>query len=278
MIPSHLIDLPEALAAASKTAVAAGEIAMRFFRPGERTSATIWEKAGGSPVTEADIAVDDFLKQQCRRQRPDAAWLSEETADDAARLGRSLVWVVDPIDGTRAFMAGSPDWCVCVALLAGDQPVMGVVHAPALGLTYTAVAGSGAARNGARLAVSVADRLANARIAGPKPMLDVLARGAPISAQPKVPSLALRLARIADGQLDGGLVSPDARDWDLAAADLVLREAGGRVSTLDGAALRYNRPNPVHATLVAAAGSLHEPLRLAALALRETSPFAMRRG
>ena len=118
----------------------AGEIAMASFRLGAPTSARVWDKEGGSPVTEADIAVDTFLKARCAEALPEAAWLSEETVDDPARLGSDLVWVVDPIDGTRAYMAGVPDWCVCIALLSRNTPVLGIVHAPALSVPGSAQA------------------------------------------------------------------------------------------------------------------------------------------
>ncbi len=270
-MPENLMPrLPDLALSTRQAAIAAGEMAMGFFRPGAATSARIWTKQGGSPVTEADTGVDSFLKVSCAMALPGAAWLSEETADDPARLGSRLVWVVDPIDGTRAFMAGSPDWCVCVALLADNEPILGIVHAPALGLTYEARRGAGALCNGAPITVAAAG-LREPRIAGPKPMLDALARGFSFEAQPKVPSLALRLARVADASLDGGLVSPDARDWDLAAADLILREAGGQVTTLDGSRLGYNRVRPVHATLVAAGAGLHPALLAAALSMRQSS-------
>jgi myo-inositol-1(or 4)-monophosphatase len=269
MTESLSLRLADLVASVRSAAIAAGDMALDDFRPGAQTSARIWSKQGGSPVTEADIKVDAFLKASCAGLLGEAAWLSEETIDDPVRLQRKLVWVVDPIDGTRAFMAGVPDWCVCVALLADNQPVLGVVHAPALGITYEAVAGKGALGNGVRLKVS--GRLENARVAGPKPMLDALTRHLAFSPQPKVPSLALRLVRIADASLDGGLVSPDSRDWDLAAADLILREAGGRVTNLDNAALAYNRERPVHATLVAAGEALHPALLAAAQQMRAQS-------
>jgi myo-inositol-1(or 4)-monophosphatase len=267
MLESRTVNLPDMLATVRRVAAEAGAIAMGHFRPGAPTSAEIWSKQGGSPVTKADIDVDAFLKERLEAALPQAAWLSEETVDDPVRLGRDLVWVVDPIDGTRAFMAGVPDWCVCVALLRGNEPVLGVVHAPALEITYEAIIGMGAEANGKRLTVS--GRLDNARIAGPKPMLDALGQHFAFTAQPKVPSLALRMTRIADASLDGGLVLPDARDWDLAAADLIVREAGGRISTLDNAPLAYNRTRPVHATLVAAGNALHPLLLAAALRMRE---------
>jgi myo-inositol-1(or 4)-monophosphatase len=268
--PVALVRLRETVRA---VAVEAGAMALRSFRPGETTSARIWNKPGGSPVTDADVAVDAFLKVSCAAILPQAAWLSEETADDAARLGSPLVWVVDPIDGTRAFMAGVPDWCVCVALLAADRPVLGVVHAPALGVTYLATAGGGAALAAGERTLRPLDLTGRAapdepRLAGPKPMLEALSRHMPLSPQPKVPSLALRLARIAAADIDGGLVSPDSRDWDLAAADLVLTEAGGRIAGLDGAALVYNRPAPVHGMLMAAQPALFPRLSEAAKGLR----------
>ncbi|HEX8418150.1 MAG TPA: 3'(2'),5'-bisphosphate nucleotidase CysQ [Methylobacterium sp.] len=236
----------------------AASLALPLFREGAQTRARIWSKAGGSPVTEADVAVDTFLKIRLSALLPGAAWLSEETSDDSVRLGHDLVWIVDPIDGTRAFLSGHPDWSIAVALLAGGEPLVGVVHAPASGRYYEAVAGAGATCDGRPIAVSSHGALERARVAGPKPMIDRLARGAaragtrpdfvPVE---RVPSLALRIARVADGAIDVGLVSSDARDWDLAAADLILREAGGSVSTLDGEPTRYNRPDPVHGELIA---------------------------
>lgn len=238
----------------------AGDMAMGYFRRGQETSARIWSKAGGSPVTQADVAVDAYLKIRLSAAWPEAAWLSEETVDDNLRLSRRFVWVVDPIDGTRAFMAGSPDWAVCVALLDAGRPIAGIVHAPACEASYAAVLGGGATCNAAPIRVSGANALAGSRIAGPKPMLDALARQAEFISADKIPSLALRLARVADGSIDAGLVSPDSRDWDLAAADLVLSEAGGLVTRHNGDPMVYNRPAPVHATLIAAGRSLHGPL------------------
>ncbi len=246
--------------AASESCLEAGRLALDLFRPGAQTAARTWAKSGGSPVTEADIGVDTFLRVRLSALLPEAAWLSEETVDDAQRLTHRFVWVVDPIDGTRAYMSGSPDWAVCVALLDEGAPILGVVHAPACDATYTAVAGSGARRNGEPIRTSSVRTLADARIAGPKQMLDALARVQPFEAVGKIPSLALRLTRIADATIDAGLISPDARDWDLAAADLVLREAGGRLSGGDGGAVTYNRPAPVHGMLVASAGALATPL------------------
>lgn len=257
---SPFLIAPDLLKAVRDSCLEAGDIALGLFRPGAPTAARTWSKSGGSPVTEADIGVDTFLRIRLSALLPQAAWLSEETVDDALRLSRRFVWVVDPIDGTRAYMSGSPDWAVCVALLDNGVPVLGSVHAPAAGATYTALRGGGALRNGAPIATSGKSSLATARIAGPKPMLDALARVEAFEPAEKVPSLALRLTRIADGTLDAGLVSADARDWDIAAADLVLAEAGGYLSDGEGRPVVYNRDVPVHGILVASGEALSPPL------------------
>jgi myo-inositol-1(or 4)-monophosphatase len=237
----------------------AGALALASFRLGRQTEARLWHKDKGSPVTEADVAVDTFLKIRLSQMLPEAGWLSEETADNPERLGRRLVWIVDPIDGTRAFVAGDPDWSVAIALLADDRPVIGIVHAPAHDRLYEAGLGAGARANGEPIGVASRPALAGARTAGPKPLVDAFERraGGPLERHPKIPSLALRLARVADGTIDVGLVSSNSRDWDLAAADLILGEAGGRVTDLEGRDLRYNRPEPVHGELAAAPARLH---------------------
>ncbi|MFN3672288.1 MAG: 3'(2'),5'-bisphosphate nucleotidase CysQ [Bosea sp. (in: a-proteobacteria)] len=260
---------PDLMPAIRESCIEAGAIALDLFRPGAKTAARTWSKSGGSPVTEADIGVDTFLRIRLSAMLPEAAWLSEETADDELRLSRRFVWVVDPIDGTRAYMAGSPDWAVCVALLDAGKPVLGIVHAPASEATYTAMIGSGAFRNAQPITASDVTTLAAARIAGPKPMLDALARFESFTAADKIPSLALRLARIADRTIDAGLVSPDARDWDIAAAELILSEAGGLMTGGDGAATVYNRKQPVHGMLVASAGGLSGTLLQAMQRVRE---------
>jgi myo-inositol-1(or 4)-monophosphatase len=120
------------------TARDAGAIATEFFRAGQKTTARTWSKAGGSPVTEADVSVDAFLKVHLSRVLPEAGWLSEETLDNPARLERDQVWIVDPIDGTRAYCAGHLDWSIAIGLLIRGLPVLGLVYAPAHGLLYEA--------------------------------------------------------------------------------------------------------------------------------------------
>jgi myo-inositol-1(or 4)-monophosphatase len=239
----------------------AGQIANRFFRADEKTTARIWSKSGGSPVTEADVAVDAFLKIRLSSLLPEAAWLSEETADNPIRLENRLVWIVDPIDGTRAFLSGHRDWSVSIALLVDGRPALGIVYGPALDAFYEGRTGEGAFLNEAPIRVSSAPDLRGARVAGPQPMIDTLTRESGVmQLVPKIPSLALRIARIAAGDVDVGLVSSNARDWDIAAADLILQEAGGRLSDFSGAAPVYNRDDPVHGELLGSSHGLHPRL------------------
>jgi myo-inositol-1(or 4)-monophosphatase len=231
----------------------AGALALHMFR-GRPAS---WIKGASSPVSEADLAVDALLRERLLAIR-DAGWLSEETEDDPARLQRAEVWVVDPIDGTRAYLAGLAEWVVAAALVRFGRPLVAALYAPVSDELFLSVAGGGATLNGAPIKASTGDQLAGATFSGAKRRLDSLAAVEPrIVTAPRIPSLALRLARVATGALDGTFAAPDSHDWDLAAADLLVHEAGGLVTGLTGESLIYNRPDPVHGALVAAGRARH---------------------
>jgi myo-inositol-1(or 4)-monophosphatase len=213
-----------------------------------------WTKGKDSPVSEADLAVDALLIDRLRL--PGVGWLSEETEDDPARLALRRVWVVDPIDGTRAYIAGLAEWTISVALVEDGRPIVAALYAPVAEEMFLAVVGEGATVNGAPIHVTGGDTLAGARIAGPKRALEQLAEHEPtLAVQPRVHSLALRLARVAQGRFDAAFAGGNSHDWDLAAADLLVHEAGGVLTTLTGEKALYNRPEPVHGTLVAAGRS-----------------------
>ena len=235
----------------------AGEIALAYFRPGERTSAAVSYKNGGSPVTEADLAVDRFLNEEMRRLAPQAGWLSEETADTDARLSQRSLFVVDPIDGTSAFTRGDARWAVSIALVEAGRPTLGVVHAPALGETFSAAAGVGAFLNGAPLVAPIRTSLAGAKMIAPRPLHAQL-EAAPqkVVLVPRVPSLALRLVDIAAGRHDLVFTTPNSRDWDIAAADVILSESGVTLTESGRAPLIYNRPSLARGALIAAAATL----------------------
>jgi myo-inositol-1(or 4)-monophosphatase len=220
-----------------------------------------WVKEHNSPVSEVDIAVNQLLKERLAALVPEAGWLSEESEDDLARLAASRLWIVDPIDGTRSFLAGRPDWTISVALVEGSRPVVAGLYAPVSEELFLAVAGAGATRNGTPIKATLGDMIAGARIAGPRGFLDRLATVAPAFAVlPRIQSLALRLARVADGTLDAALAGRTSRDWDLAAADLLVHEAGGALTTVGGTKLAYNRISTVHDDLIAAGLVRHQTL------------------
>jgi len=217
-----------------------------------------WTKHGGSPVTEADIAVDRLLRERLTRLVPDVGWLSEESEDDRARLDGARLWIVDPIDGTRAYVNGRTDWAISVALVEDGRPIAGAIFAPMEDGLYLAVAAEGATRNGVPVAASPGRDFTRARVAGPKPMIEHFARSAAgIVAEPKVHSLALRIARTASGRLDIAFASPHIHDWARAAADLLVHEDGGALTRFDGAPLVYNSAEARHEALVAAGRARH---------------------
>jgi len=236
----------------------AGEVALQDFRWGGRTSAQVHTKYGGSPVTTADLAVDRYLRERLGAAFPGDGWLSEETADDLSRLEMANLLVVDPIDGTRAFLTGDPRWAVSIAYIHDGRPIAGVIHAPALGQTYQAAVGCGAKRDGAPIHASKRSTLGGALVGGPRSMVAALATAADVqlSAAPRIPSLALRMAQVADGGLDVGLASTSASDWDVAGADVILSEAGALLTDVRGQILHYNRQSMRHGVLLACGADL----------------------
>ena len=232
----------------------AGALALSLFR----TELKNWTKGASSPVSEADIAVNDLLENRLRSATPDYGWLSEESADDEARLGKPLVWIVDPIDGTRSYLAGREDWCVSVALVEGDSPLLAAVFAPVSDEFFFASRGSGAARNEVAIHATSGTGLDFSRIAGPKPLVERLNRGpGEISLYPRIGSLALRLCRVAEGRLDAAFAGGQSRDWDLAAANLIVQEANGNMTALSGDPILYNCQEVTHGVLVAAGRDRH---------------------
>ncbi len=210
-------------------------------------------------MTEADIAVNQLLKQGLLAARPDYGWLSEETEDDDARMASQRVWVVDPIDGTRAFLRGRNDWTISVAVVENGQPIAAGVFHPTASTLFTAVAGNGAYVNKKSIATTPAQLLPQCRMAAnagafkPEYWQEVW----PEMTITSYNSMALRLPHVAQGQEDATVTIRPKSDWDLAAADLLVQEAGGRVTTLDGGPLIYNGIHPVHDSIAAAGPTLH---------------------
>lgn len=240
----------------------AGTIASSYFGGSYRS----WQKGKGQPVTEADLAVDKFLHDTLSAARPDYGWLSEETDDDRARLHAARTFVVDPIDGTVAFLKGRPHFTICVAVVVAQRPVAGVVYNPITQECFAAAAGAGATLNGRPIHVS-----AQAHIEGCHMLANKMAFAHPMWAEPpNTPwpdmtvesrsSIAYRMALVACGSYDAMLALSAKHDWDLAAGDLIVREAGGCVTNRQGVALRYNGAEPIQPSVIGAGPALHAEL------------------
>jgi len=255
---TEVVDLKRQAARLAESVREAGALALSMFK----TPLKNWTKGEAlSPVSDADIAVDVLLRERLAGDGATIAWLSEESIDDPARLDARYVWIVDPIDGTRAYIAGLPDWAVSAALVDNGRPIAACLCAPVSDEFFMAVTGQGATRNGAAITVAPGAELAQARIAAPRRLLERLQSIAPpFAVMPRTHSLALRLARVAEGTFDAGIAGGNSHDWDLAAADLLVHEAGGALTSFEGVAVTYNRPVPRHGTLVAAGRERHAAL------------------
>lgn len=243
------------LIAAAETAA---EIATRHFGRDPRT----WEKADQSPVTEADLDVDTALREVLTAARPDYGWLSEETPDDPDRLRARRVFVVDPIDGTRTFLEGGRSWCHSLAVVEGGVPVAAVVYQPLRQRMWVAEARGGARLNDTRLRVADRRQADGAQVLAGRPTLDP-ARwpgGLPLLGRHYRPSLAYRLALVAEGRFDAMVTLMPAWEWDIAAGALILGEAGGTVTDRAGAPLRFNAPGRRTNGVLAAGPALHDAL------------------
>ena len=252
-------DLPLLIEAAR----AAGEIACAFTGPEARR----WDKPDGAgPVTEADLAVNDMLEDRLRAARPDYGWLSEETEDNADRLSHDRVFIIDPIDGTRSFAEGERTWAHALAVAERGVVTAAVIYLPMCNLLYSAAQGGGAHLNDAPIRSGSGNDLGKATILAARPNLDGrhwTAGKAPGFKSAYRPSLAYRMALVAQGRFDGMLTLRPSWEWDIAAGDLILREAGALCTDRTGSALRFNNPRPQLNGVIAANRALHDSIATA---------------
>lgn len=236
----------------------AGALAQSFFGNAPKQ----WEKSANNPVSEADIAVNDLLHRILGGARPDYGWLSEESVDDPRRLAAPRTWVIDPIDGTQPFLEGVPEFAVAAALTEAGRPVAACVYNPASGEFFDAALGGGARLNGHPIQVGACTAIAEARLLvtehNVKRAQDpaVFAR----ATLADVGSIAYRLALVACGRYDAVISLAGKSDWDVAAADLIVAEAGGRMTTVADDLYRYNRASTRHRSVIAANPMLHAAL------------------
>jgi myo-inositol-1(or 4)-monophosphatase len=233
----------------------AGALARSYFGREIET----WSKGAAGPVTEADLAVNALLLEKLIGARPHYGWLSEETADDPARLARARVWVVDPIDGTQSFIQGKPEFVISIGLVESGAAIAGAVYNPITDELWSGAAGAGARRNGAPIAPTPRAALEGAFMVGRKRFFDDRRWPAPwpplrVEARP---AIALRLALVADGGFDAIVLPPFKNEWDVAGGAAILAAAGARVTDLWDDALAFNQPAPLLPGVVAAGPALH---------------------
>lgn len=247
------------LALIEQAARDAGAIARRYFGGDYKR----WDKGKGQPVTEADLAIDKFLNETLTAARPSYGWMSEESEDDPARREAERVFIVDPIDGTTAFLKGRPWFTIAIAIVCDGRPEQGVVYNPIMEECFAASRGLGATLNGAAIHVSACAAIENCRMLAPKATFEHAIGSTP----PNTPwppmhvetrnSIAYRMALVAAGQFDATLALSAKHDWDLAAGDLIVEEAGGRVTDHNGAQLIYNGAVPIQRSVLCAGPPLH---------------------
>lgn len=272
MTPPDRPDLQRELATAEEAARRAASVILRHYRAG----GTAFEsKPDGSPVSAVDREADAVIARCLGEAFPGDPVLSEESPDPRRRLGSQRVWIVDPLDGTRGFQAGTDDFNVHVALAIDGVPVVGVVHAPVSGVVHRAVAGQGAERieNGRveRLAVSRVAGLSELRLGisrhnAPAALLAWLDRQG-LAGRAVRTGASTKYTALAEGRLDGVVtITRGEKEWDTCAPELIVREAGGQVTDGDGRPLGYNRPDVDRPRgIVASNGACHQAL-LAAVA------------
>lgn len=236
----------------------AGEIALGHWRRDPQ----VWDKGVNDPVTEADFAVDRHLRERLLAARPDYGWLSEETPDTGDRLACDRIFVVDPIDGTRAFVEGQETWAHSLAVVENGRVTAGVVFLPALSHLYAAAEGAGATLDGAAIAASPHEGAAGARVLANRANFEPAHWTTPPDDLDRAfrPSLAYRLALVGEGRFDAMLTLRDAWEWDIAAGVLIAAEAGAVVTDRHGAALGFNAPLPQTPGVLAAGRGLHGDL------------------
>ncbi|MBF9032948.1 3'(2'),5'-bisphosphate nucleotidase CysQ [Rhodobacterales bacterium HKCCE2091] len=222
-----------------------------------------WQKPGGQgPLTNADLEIDGMLKEYLRAARPDYGWLSEETPDGPERLSRESIFVVDPIDGTRAFIEGETTWCISIGIATGGRASAGAIYRPARDLLYSAAVGAGARMNGQPISVSgmEAERGATLLTSRANLKAELWPGGVPPVSHKFRSSFANRLALVAQGRFDAMVSFRPAWDWDIAAGVVILDEAGGTVTDTMGAAPVFNGVDGKQAGILAATPAVHGAL------------------
>ena len=237
----------------------AAEIALHHWKSDQKI---IEKPDGAGPVSEGDLAVDAYLHKTLLAARPDYGWLSEETADTEHRLDKKRVFIVDPIDGTRSYIAGERTWALSLAVVEDGRPIAGVVYLPVRQKLYSSARGQGAFLNQNPIETSQRKEADGGTILAPKSNLDPMhwPNGVPDMTKHFRPSLAYRLSLIAEGRFDAMLTLRDTWEWDIAAGALIAAEAGARVTDSRGKRLELNGKRAKTSGVLLANPTLHASL------------------
>jgi myo-inositol-1(or 4)-monophosphatase len=253
------------LALAKKAARAAGEILRRHWHRG---GYEIGSKGHDNPVTQADLEADRALKKLLHDPFPDYGWLSEETADNDARLGCRRTWIVDPLDGTKEFIKGIPEFVVAIALVEDGVPVLGVTYNPIRREMFWAARGTGCHLGARAVRVTRTRSLKRARVLASR---SETGRGeweqfaGKLNAAP-MGSVAYKLALVAGGKADATFTRSPKSEWDVASGAALIMEAGGTVTDIAGHPVRFNQKHVKLEGFIADNTALHRELtRLAAI-------------
>ena len=238
----------------------AGKIGLSYFGKNIKN----WQKADDTPITEADLAVNDFLETELKSFRPEYGWLSEETTDNEVRLAKQYLWVVDPIDGTKAFINAKPEWVVSVAIVRDSRPILGLIYDPIAEILYFAEQNQGAFSNGVKIEPSQKTNVYNCNILAYEFHFERMTKRSdyiwPEMNYDIVNSMAMRVVLVASGKFDAMVSFTNKGEWDMAAADIIIHEAGGLITDGFGNLLTYNKPIPKLPHMVAAGVKLHKSI------------------
>ncbi|HEY6419195.1 MAG TPA: 3'(2'),5'-bisphosphate nucleotidase CysQ [Candidatus Binataceae bacterium] len=252
-------ELARELELAKEAARAAGDILRGHWHRG---GFKIGSKGHDNPVTEADLEADRALKKILREPFPDYGWLSEETVDNDERLSRRRVWIVDPLDGTKEFINGIPEFSVAIALIEDGKPVLGITYNPIRREMYWAARGIGCHLNSRRVRVTRTRLLHRATVLASR---SEAARGewqvfhGTLKVSP-TGSVAYKLALVAGGKGDATFTRSPKSEWDIASGAALIAEAGGIITDIRGREIRFNQRNVKLEGLIADNGYLHEAL------------------
>lgn len=236
----------------------AGKLALKWFKKDPEQ----WEKDDGSLVSKADIEVNDLLNKLLKNKNPEFGWLSEENEDDKSRLNKKITFVVDPLDGTKAFLEGKKEFSISVAIVKNGLPISGIVFSPSTGEIFEAEKNKGSWRNNKKVIISNYKKLEKCKMIAFKPMFSHPAWKKP---WPKMDvenrnSIAYRMALVASGQYDAMMALNSKNDWDIAAGDLLISEAGGNVTLHTSKKIIYNTENTKKPSVIGANKAIHEKI------------------